>query len=143
VFLAGEAQIELPLLRQFRGTYVVMRRGKDANFPPYVKRVTRTKDHERLCALRDHVCGYDAGTSAIDLAAKFGATEIVLLGYDMTGGHFCEHPLQNPPQAHFVRHMGPLAAFAADAAAKGVRIVNCSPISKVDVFERQPLESFL
>jgi hypothetical protein len=46
---------------------------------------------------------------------KFGATEIVLLGYDMTGGHFCKHPLQNPPQAHFRRHMRPLAAFAADA----------------------------
>lgn len=143
LFLAGEAHIELPLLPEFRGTYVVMRRGKDANFPSYVKRVTRTKDHDRLCALRDHVCGYDAGTSAIDLAAKFGATEIVLLGYDMTGGHFCKHPLQNPPQAHFVRHMGPLAAFAADAAAKGVRIVNASPISAVQVFEKRRLEDYL
>jgi hypothetical protein len=143
LFLAGEAQIELPLLQQFRGTYAVMRRGKDATFPEYVKRLTRSKDHEHLCDLPDHVCGYDCGTSAIDLAYKFGATEIVLLGYDMTGGHFCKHPLQNPPQDHFRRHMRPLAAFAADAQAKGIRIVNASPTSAVKAFEKVRLEDYL
>lgn len=145
LFLAGEPEIELPLLPKFRGTYVVMRRGKDGpgEMPDYIKRITRTKDHARLCDLPTHVCGLDSGTSAIDLAYHFGATEIVLLGYDMTGGHYCKHPLQNPPQQHFTRHLRPLAAFAADAKAKGLRIVNCSPISKVDVFERQPLEAFL
>jgi hypothetical protein len=68
MFLAGEPQIELDLLKKFRGTHVVMRRGKDSpgDFPDYVKRVTRTKDHEHLCDLPDHVCGLDSGTSAID-----------------------------------------------------------------------------
>jgi hypothetical protein len=145
LFLAGEPQIERPLLEKFRGTYVVMRRGKDAHgeMPSYIKRVTRTKVHDRLCNIRTHVCGLDSGTSAIDLAYKFGAKEIVLLGYDMTGGHFCKHPLQRPPEQHFRRHMMPLAALAADAKANGVRIVNCSPTSKVMAFERQPLEAFL
>jgi hypothetical protein len=145
MFLAGEPEIELHLLKKFRGAYVVMRRGKDTpgEFPDYVKRVTRTKDHEHLCDLPNHVCGLDSGTSAIDLAYKFGATEIVLLGYDMQGGHFCKHPLQNPPTQHFTRHLKPLEAFAADAKAKGVRIINASPSSAVTVFEKRPLESFL
>jgi hypothetical protein len=145
MFLAGEPQIELGLLKKFHGTYVVMRRGKDTpgEFPDYVKRVTRAKDHEHLCDLPDHVCGLDSGTSAIDLAYKFGATEIVLLGYDMKGGHFCKHPLQNPPTSHFRRHLVPLDAFAADAKRKGVRIVNASPDSDVTAFEKQPLEAFL
>lgn len=145
LFLAGEPQIERPLLSKFRGTYVVMRRGKDGpgEMPDYIKRITRAKDHDHLCELPTHVCGLDSGTSAIDLAVKFGATEIVVLGYDMTGGHFCKHPLQNPPVQHFTRHLKPLAAFAKDAKAKGIRIVNCSPTSKVTAFERQPLEAFL
>ena len=145
LFLAGEPEIERPLLPIFHGTYVVMRRGKDSlgDMPHYVKRVTRTKDHAHLCDLPNHVCGLDSGTSAINLAYLFGATEIVLLGYDMRGGHFCKHPLQNPPQQHFIRHQKPLAAFADDAKRKGIRIVNASPSSAVTAFEKQPLEAFL
>lgn len=144
LFLSGDGpSLSLPLIAAFQGKYIVVRSKTHPEFPPTVKVVTRTKDHTRLCSLPTHVAGRDAGTSAIDLAVKFGATEIILLGYDMTGGHFCEHPLQRPPQDHFVRHMEHTAEFAKDAKAKGIRIVNCSPISAVKVFERQPLEAFL
>lgn len=152
LFLAGESQIELPLLKRFRGTYAVVRRGRERALPAYVHRVTRSKDHERLADSPTHVCGYDAGTSAINLAYHFGATEIILLGYDMCGGRwFCDargrgewpHPMPRIPEEHFRRHMGPLKALAADAKRKGIRIVNCSPISRVEAFERQPLERFL
>jgi hypothetical protein len=67
----------------------------------------------------------------------------VLLGYDMSGGHFCKHPMQSPPRDHFKRHVVPLTALNADARKKGVRIVNCSPTSAVTAFEKQPLEAFL
>lgn len=145
LFLAGEGTLtfEMDLIRQFHGKYAVVRSKHHPGLPASVLRVSRAKDHTRLCELTDHVCGYDLGTSAINLAMHFGATEIVMLGYDMAGGHFCKHPLQNPPQDHFRRHMGPLAALNADAKAKGIRIVNCSPISAVMAFERQPLEAFL
>jgi hypothetical protein len=154
LFLAGEPQIEAPLIPKFRGTYVVMRRGKESaeTMADNIKRVSRAKDHEHLCDLPDHVCGFDSGTSAINLAYHFGATEIVLLGYDMCGGRwFCDergrgewpHPMGRIPEQHFRRHMGPLKAFNADAKAKGIRIVNASPISVVEAFERQPLETFL
>lgn len=145
LFVSGEGtpELALELLKVFTGKYAVVRQKHDPRLPESVKRVTRTKTHTELCDLPDHVCGYDSGTSAINLAYHFGAKEIVLLGYDMRGGHFCPHPLQTPPQDHFVRHMEPLEGLAADAKKKGIRIVNCSPISKVTAFERQPLEAFL
>lgn len=153
MFITSEPWDSLPLLPHFRGTYVISRRGKDVDkFPPYVRWITRTKDHGHLCDLPSHVAGYDAGTSAINLAYHFGATEIILLGYDMTGGRWFTngkgpirwpHPLPNIPDSHFVRHTKPLKEFAKDAKRKGIRIVNCSPISRVDAFEQQPLEKFL
>jgi hypothetical protein len=145
LFLSGERSpdIGLSLIPKFRGRYIVSRSRSNPAFPDSVKVVTRTKDHERLCDLPDHVCGYDSGTSAINLAWHFGASEIVLLGYDMRGKHFCKHPLGTIPQEHFERHMRPLEALARDCAAKGVRVVNCSPISAVTAFEKQPLEAFL
>lgn len=82
-------------------------------------------------------------TSAINVAYHFGATEIVMLGYDMCGGHFCPHPLQYPPKSHFKRHVEHLAGMAEDAKRKGIRIVNCSPISRVEAFEKRPLEAYL
>ncbi len=145
LFIAGEGTLtfEMDLIRQFRGRYMVVRSKQHPGLPAEVLRVARAKDHTTLCELTDHVCGYDTGTSAINLAYHFGATEIVLLGYDMTGGHFCKHPLQNPPQDHFRRHMTTLADLDADAIRKGIRIVNCSPISAVKAFEKQSLEAFL
>lgn len=147
LFLSGERtpEIAADLIPQFYGTHIIVRGRSDVSLPPGVKRITRSKDHTTLCTTRTptHVCGRDAGTSAINLAFHFGATEIVLVGYDMTGGHFCPHPLQYPPKKHFLRHVEHLDALAADAREKGIRIVNCSPISRVTCFERRPLESYL
>ncbi len=149
LFLSGEGtnEVAAKLIPKFTGRYIVVRGKADCPMlAPYdVKRVTRSKNHGELSELRSpaHVGGYDSGTSAIHLAYLFGATEIVLLGYDMTGGHFCKHPLQRPPADHFKRHMEPLEAMAEDAKRKGVRIVNCSPTSAVTAFEKQPLEAFL
>jgi len=111
---------------------------------PIFQRVTRSKVHGTLTTLTDHVTGLDTGTSAINLAYHLGATTILLVGYDMAGGHFCKHPLPFPPADHFARHMKPLAEMNADARSKGVRIVNCGgDLSAVTVFERGRLEDFL
>lgn len=149
LFLGGEKtpEIALPLIPKFTGRYMVVRGKSDQELPPAVVRVTRSKDHTRLCDLPTHVCGYDSGTSAINLAYLFGATEIVLLGYDMRGGRWFTgewpHPMPHIPEEHFRRHMVPLEALARDARAKGIRIVNCSPITRVTAFERRPLDEFL
>jgi hypothetical protein len=146
LFLAGEESVERDLVPRYRGKRIIVRgRSPLPWLPPDTWHVTRSKQHDKLLDLRSpaHVGGYDLGTSAIHLAHLFGPTEIVVLGMDMQGGHFCPHPMQHPPDSHFRRHLKPMKAFAADARAKGVRIVNCSPVSKVEAFERQPLEKFL
>jgi len=115
-------------------------------FPPQAKRIWRTMTHAKWSDDPTMVAGFDAGTSAINLAILFGATEIVLLGYDMVGGRWfngeIKHFLPNPPESDFQRHMSVLPYLAEDAVRKGIRIVNCSPISRVMCFERRPLEAF-
>ncbi len=149
LFFAGEhpAVIAPPLLKTFTGKYVVVRGKGHPCFPDSAKRIWRCADHTAMSASQTMVAGFDAGTSAIDLAALFGATEIVLLGYDMTGGRWFtgEHPHPMPiiPKSDFQRHLEPLPVFAADARSKGIRIVNCSPISHATCFEYQPIEAFL
>jgi len=148
-FIAAERadDIAAPLFPLFTGKYVIARNKVPASYPNYVKRVSRTKDHTKLCDLPDHVCGYDSGTSAINVMAHFGCSEIILLGMDMTGDRWCNgefrHPMPHIPADHHSRHASVLPDIAKDAEAKGIRIVNCSPISTVTCFERQPLEAFL
>lgn len=148
-FIAAEKKVDIcvPMFPLFQGRYVVARNKVPPEYPDYVKRVCRTKDHTRLCQLPDHVCGFDSGTSAIDLAAHFGASEIVLIGMDMTGNRWCNgelaHPMPVIPQQHHLRHRSVLPALAEDAKRKGIRIVNCSPISAVTCFERGRLEDWL
>lgn len=117
------------------------------DLPGYFRRVNRHKDHTKLCDDPTRVSGFDTGTSAINLAYHLGAAEIVLLGYDMTGGHWfngeMKHPKPFPPEDEFQGHMAPLPALAKDCRAKGIRVVNVSPISRVDCFERGRIEDFL
>jgi hypothetical protein len=149
LFVAAERSVDIVpgLLPVFTGTYVIARNKLPASYPDYVKRVSRTKDHTKLCDLPDHVCGYDCGTSAINVAFHFGATEIVLLGMDMQGDRWCNgefsHPMPHIPTDHHRRHASVLPDIAKDATRRGIRIVNCSPVSSVTCFETQPLEVFL
>jgi hypothetical protein len=149
LFVASEKKSDIVprLLPAFRGRYVIARNRLPAMYPDYVKRVCRTKDHTQLCERPDHVCGYDCGTSAINVAYHFGAAEVVLLGMDMTGDRWCngefKHPMPHIPSAHHRRHAAVLPNIAKDAQRRGMRVVNCSPISVLRCFERQPLEAFV
>ena len=148
LFFAGEhpAEIAAVCLPVFTGQYIVVRGRGHPCFPERAKRVWRTT-HEQWSTDQTAVAGFDAGTSAINLAMLFGATEIVLLGYDMTGGRWftgeVPHYLPHPPETDHQRHLSPLPALAADAVAKGVRIVNTSPFSRAIWFQSVPLEEFL
>lgn len=149
LFFAGEHAeiIAPPLLKAYRGELVVVRGKGHRVFPSTAKRVWRTTSHEAWSLDPTMVAGFDAGTSAINLAILFGATEIVVLGYDMIGGRWFagerSHPLPTIPEAHFAAHLAPLPALAADAARRGIRIVNVSPTTRATAFERAPLEEFL
>lgn len=149
LFCAGERPEEIApvCLKAFRGQYIVVRGKGHPVFPDHAKRVWRTPTHEALSSDPTQVAGFDAGTSAINLAALFGAKEIIAIGYDHMGGRWFNgeipHFLPYPKEAIHQQHMQPLPLIAEDAKRKGIRIVNCSPISRVTCFERQPLEAFL
>jgi hypothetical protein len=143
----GMEQLVMPLVPKFTGQYIAVRGKSCPSMGTTVHRLGRTKDHTKLPDMPTHVGGYDTGTSAISIAYHFGASEVVLLGYDMKGGRWfndeIKHPMPFPPQSQFDGHMAPLAGLAADCKAKGLRVVNCSPDSAVKAFEKQPLEAFL
>ena len=135
-FLSGEDCFEncCDLFPLFTGGEIVARGRSDERFPMTTKRIGRTTDPAHLSDDPTQVCGFDAGTSAINLAYLFGATEIVLLGYDMVGGRWATglrpHTLPQPPEAQFRTHLGPLPALAAQLDAKGVKVWNTSPCSR-------------
>lgn len=139
----GEADVADALIPRFKGQYIIVRGEKYAEKRQGVKYIGKSKEHDRLCDMPTHTAGRDTGTSAIDLAFHFGATEIIVLGMDMQGGHYCRHNLQHPPEVHFREHMKVQPDIAADAKARGIRIVNVSPTSRVECFERGNLEAFL
>lgn len=147
LWFGGESHIELmlPLVSQFTGTYMAVRGkscpGLDA------KRLGRHKDHTTLSDDPTMVCGYDTGTSAINLAYHFGVSEAVMLGYDMRGGRWfngeIHHPMPVIPESHFSGHMAPLPELAKDCERKGLKVFNASPLSAVKCFEYRALETFL
>lgn len=149
LFFSGERPEELAprCLSQFKGAFIVVRGKGHPVFPPDAKRVARTPTHTAWSADPTMVAGYDSGTSAINLAILFGCTEIVVLGYDMTGGRWFNgelpHFMPHPRASDFQIHMSVLPSLAKDATAKGIRIVNVSPTSRVEVFERRQLAEYL
>lgn len=147
MFVAGRDDPEVcrDFFPQFRGQYIISRK-LYPGFPPGVLALGRTKD-DHLSEDPRLLAGLDAGTSAMNLAFLFGSPEIVMLGYDMTGGRWLngeiKHHLPFPPQSHFDRHLGSGATIVADLAARNVKVWNASPISTATFIEKRPLEAFL
>lgn len=162
MFLAGrdDPKVCREYFPRYTGPRVVVR-ARYAGFPPGTLYLQRTKaplprdgsvwpsfpriqKYSPYSRLQTHVGGFDAGASAINLAALFGATEIVLLGMDMCGGRWVpKHHLPVIPDVHFQWHLAGLRAMAPELAKDGIRVVNCSPISRIECFEKRPLAEFL
>lgn len=91
----------------------------------------------------------NSGAAAISLAAHFGVKRIVLLGFDMNldekrvshwhGSHNTSPSrvlgknVKIPP---FARHLKGFPQIAADAKARGIEILNASPISAIQDFPK-------
>ncbi|MDP9991971.1 hypothetical protein J2W28_000999 [Variovorax boronicumulans] len=86
--------------------------------------------------------GSNSGLMACDLATQWGATQILLLGFDMQGSHFFGahlEPLKNTAPERF-------AGFCAQFAKwkpLGVRVLNCTPGSALRCFPFTNLEAAL
>lgn len=92
--------------------------------------------------------GSNSGYQAIGLAYHFGAQKIALLGFDMqrTDGKahwFGDHPapLTQPNNLH--RIVPKFDRLAADLAAAGVQVINCSRATALQCFEREPIKNAL
>lgn len=91
--------------------------------------------------LRTH---HNSGGAAINLAVHFGATRIILLGYDMQGSHFFgQHParLRHAPQ--FTLFLRSMQTLVQPLKALGVTVINATRQTALTCFERQPLQSAL
>ena len=92
--------------------------------------------------------GGNSGYQAMNLAFHFGASQMILLGYDMqqTGGksHWHgDHPQglsKSSPLADWVRQF---RSLAEDLKTQGVRVWNASRQTALDCFVKAPLESAL
>lgn len=92
--------------------------------------------------------GGNSGFQAVHLAATFGATRIVLLGFDMqrTGGkeHWHgKHEGRLPNGVGFGPWMRAMRHLANDLKAMGVEVVNCSRVTAMTCFPRAKLEDTL
>jgi hypothetical protein len=89
--------------------------------------------------------GRNTGAAALNLAVHFGATRVILLGYDMEAASeakshwFGAHPrgLRGASPYALFRQM--FKTMVAPLTAAGVQVVNCSRSTALTCFPRMPL----
>lgn len=111
-------------------------------------------DGEGLCRepMRVHY-GANGGYQIVNLVYHFGATRILLLGYDMKPDPadparthwFGQHPgnLERGRPDKYAKWVERFRRMAADLKAEGVEVINCSRETALPWFERQSIEEAL
>lgn len=91
------------------------------------------------------ITGSHSGWQSVNVAVLTGATKILLLGFDArepatdSQGHwFGSHPTPTPVAAYSA-YRNAFKAGAAAVKATGVRIINASPNSAINDFERMEI----
>ena len=94
--------------------------------------------------------GRNGGYQALGIAVLFGASKIVLLGYDMQPGPSGEthwhgpHPNNfNPDDLVYRSWRGAFPSLVKPLADLGVSVINCTRRTALTCFPRQPLEETL
>lgn len=86
--------------------------------------------------------GDNSGAQALQVAVHAHAARVLLLGFDMQGGHWHgAHPaglVQSGP-AHYRKFVAGFRVLAAELARLPVEILNCTPGSALDCFPRARL----
>lgn len=95
------------------------------------------------------VTGSNSGYQALNLAVLTGAKTVILLGYDGREpeadepSHWFGHHPKREPIAVFAMYRKAFKEGAAAIKKAGVRVLNCSPGSAIDAFERADLAASL
>jgi hypothetical protein len=91
--------------------------------------------------------GGNSGFQALNLAVQFGATRILLVGYDMTdasGVHWYgrnDWPMaNNPNQSNFKRWTAAFDSAAPVLKGWGVEVIHCSLHSALECFPKKSIE---
>lgn len=95
--------------------------------------------------------GQNSGYQALGLAALFGVSRVVLLGYDFMAGRgdrrhwHGDHPkgLGNAPPSRYPVWARLMAALARDLERKGVEVINSSRRTALRCFPCRPIEESL
>lgn len=90
--------------------------------------------------------GGSGGFQALNLAVQFGARRIVLIGFDCHGKHWHpDHaaPLGNPEPHNYRRWAAAFEAAAPILARRRIEVLNATPGSALDCFDRINLEDAL
>lgn len=97
---------------------------------------------------RIHMNG-NSGAQAFNLAAAFGATRILLLGFDMKPAKdgrdhwFGQHPKPLVQKQLYGDWLHKFEFIAKDAKALGLEVINCTPGSALTLFPMQPITEAL
>jgi hypothetical protein len=93
--------------------------------------------------------GKNSGYQAINVAVHFGASRILLLGYDMhapnqASSHwFGQHPSELRAYSPYDAFLHLFASMPEPLQVLGVEVINCTPGSALTVFPLQPLREAL
>ena len=95
------------------------------------------------------ITGSNSGWQALNVAALAGANPIILLGYDAkadkdgrthwSGGH----QGSTSGEAEWLAYRKAFSGGQNALKAAGIRVINCSPGSAIDTFEKMPLNEAL
>lgn len=129
---------------------------------PWAKFLPRDTTHALgICPYPNMVSwNSNSGSAAISVAANAGAKRIILLGFDMNynGGNmrhwhnlYGSAPARPNRQANvkfnhlfsFARHLQGFPQIAKDAKARGIEIINLSPMSAIKEFPKYSVKEFL
>ena len=135
------------LIKKWPGLVVTTALGAKRVLPTIIKRVQVHLEPNFLHNPKWIRTGCSSGHAGIGLAIAMGATTVVLLGYDMRfvegrTHHHDEHTMSD--EKLFARTFIPAFKGWDDQAKKaGVRILNATPDSALDEFEKIDLQDFL
>ncbi|TPL49224.1 hypothetical protein FJ937_17245 [Mesorhizobium sp. B2-4-4] len=112
-----------------------------------IHRVTIIKDNDRLLVKQPGVLGWggNSGFHALNLAVQFGASKIILVGYDMRldqGVHWHgrhQHGLNNPTALNVERWCRAVDGAADVISGLGIRAINASPVSRLTAYAKMSL----
>lgn len=137
-------------LPDFKGLKIAFDPG--VNYPGVHKIRIRDKKLDDIIVDEPGVVGAggNSGFQALNLAVQFGASRILLVGFDMTdrsGPHWYGRnnwpKSNNPSESNFRRWRGAFAKASITLATMGIEVVNASPISEIKTFKQMTVEQAL